>query len=265
MQVICQDKVLALTHGTSMDYLHLILSSGVIKAAIGDPPRELRGYQEVLNRGAYTQMVFHCNRNKVLKRGDCGKDVILVLSTSMLALESDYHVTNNWVGGMVFSPAVPGKTFKDKSYTPTQLQQFLIENTVHNCTSTFTKNEVVFSKDIDLRKYLMAIWICDHDEITTTHAIKNPSGNYSRAMIVNKKRDVNVLKHSVERFLQLFDYPNVDVEIVGRVPATRYNKYCTSTPVPDEDVWASTDLIADRAVAGLPPFDVAAFKKMRGI
>lgn len=228
----CPHDVMGLVHGTSLQYLDSIFTEGKIRAQVGDKPRIFQGNTVILNRGAFAQLVFTCNQGKLFERKDCAKDIMLVFSVNLLNIRKDYHVSNQWIGGMQKAPAnpkAPGPMHigrRVKSYTSSQFRQFLKENTTYNCSKAFSKNEVVFEKHIPL-KFLEAIWICHFRKITVQYSIIQPNGGYGRIM-EDVERDPEIVKRNVTTLLRKHHIENVDVSIIKTLPSTRYIRGCPS-------------------------------------
>ena len=171
-KLICNkftEKISCLVHGTSIEILPYILATNLLLARKGDPPRMIRGLPIILNKGLYMQAIFNCNLDKPLIKRQTDKTLYLVFSKVLLTIYDDYHISNNWFGGILFEPAGILKDSISKSYTKTQLEKYFEENII--CTESFVKNEVVFQSNVDLT-YLVGIWIFDYKQTDSDNQIK---------------------------------------------------------------------------------------------
>jgi hypothetical protein len=170
------DEVSCLIHATSFPNFIQILTTGIIKANTGDPPRMIKGNIETLNKGAFFQLVLKCDDGVPLD-SLCMQDVILVFSKNLLE-HQPYHITNNWAGGMVFSPLIPHKISPlAKSYN--DVNDYIADNIDKLCHGSHSKNEVVFNEHVPI-DFLIEVWICNLPIITKQINTLKPDGSYDR-------------------------------------------------------------------------------------
>ena len=109
------DNVACLIHSTHLHALGEILDDFKIKAHDGQPEREIWGHIERLDKGAFFQVLFKCNSGApIINTSLCEMELVLVFS-KLLLQRNDYHINNNWFGGMQFKPLIPNKRM-DISY-----------------------------------------------------------------------------------------------------------------------------------------------------
>lgn len=170
------DAVSCLIHGTSLQMFAKILRSGHIQAQAGDPPRKIKEFIETLNKGAFFQLILKCDEGLPIDTL-CMNDVILVFSKNLLN-EYPYHISTNWVGGMIFHPLIPGKLSSIvKSYD--NVDHYISDNIDTLCNRHHVRNEVVFNDHIPIN-YLSEIWICNTHSMIQRINTKNPDGTYKR-------------------------------------------------------------------------------------
>jgi len=204
------DEVSCLIHGTAFPKFIQILTAGHITASPGDPPQNIKGHIETLNKGAFFQLVLNCDEGVPLDLL-CIHDVILVFSKDIL--EYPYHISNNWAGGMIFQPLIPGKiSTLVKSYD--DVNDYIADNADKLCHGSHSRNEVVFNNNISI-DYLIEVWICNIPHMRQIINTKNPDGTYTR-----KPMDVDFnplrIKTMVERALTLYNKP-IPVKILNNI------------------------------------------------
>ena len=204
------DDVSCLIHGTSFPKFIEIMTSGQLTASPGDHPRMINGHIEILNKGVFFQLVLKCDDGVPLDLL-CIHDVILVFSKHIL--EYPYHISNNWVGGMIYEPLIPGKRSKvAKSYD--DVNHYIADNPDKLCHGSHSKNEIVFNNNISL-DYLMEIWICNVPRMTQLINTKNPDGTYTRKM-GNVQFNPERIQTMVQEALIHFNKP-VPVKILNHI------------------------------------------------
>jgi len=206
------DEVSCLIHSTSFPNFMQMLTSGIIKANPGDPPRIIKGNTEILNKGAFFQLVLKCDDGVPLD-SLCMQDVILVFSKNVLESQP-YHISNNWVGGMIFSPLIPLKiSIVAKSYD--NVNNYIADNMDKLCQGTHYKNEVVFQENIPM-DFLIEVWICNLPIITKQINTRQSNGSYTRKIdIVDFYPDR--IKVMVERALSKFN-KIIPVKVLNHIP-----------------------------------------------
>lgn len=211
------DKVSCLTHQTSIAYLQSILKEGYIIARPGDPPMKILGVNgapdryEILNKGAFFSLVLKQNENMSIYNNpripSCTNEVTLIFSKKLLE-DYPYHITNNWVGGMKFSPLTQvfysGHSGNVHSYS--NVNDYINANIGKDTL----KNEVVFNENIPL-DYLIEIWVCNIERMNLSVRTKNPDGTFSRNQEIIKFNPENV-KKEVEKMLSESNYNRVQVK-----------------------------------------------------
>ena len=172
--------IAVLVHGTSFDYCFNMIKMNQITAHPGDPVRTINDRQIILNKGVYFRILFNCHKLQSIQK-ICGNEIIMVFSKKLINKRNDFHVTNNWVGGMVFAPAdithVNQRRPDIKSYNKSQLGAFVSENKDIQCgEDSVWNNEIVFTENVDL-DFLKEIWICDFDYLKNIMESKKQPDN----------------------------------------------------------------------------------------
>ena len=163
-----------------------------------------------MNIGVFLQLLFTCNANKMIPT--CGKSIILVFSKRLLQHRSDYHVTNEWVGGVKYEPLGP---FSKKSFTTGEQVHSFDKSTLSElfqldvCSGSFKKNEIVFENDVPLDD-LMEIWICDQPSL---NGLDNKLDDEGKIIRIPRKNHVfypKQMKIYVENLLKKY---NMDIPV----------------------------------------------------
>jgi hypothetical protein len=168
------DNIACLIHSTNLYSFGQILNSFKIKAHEGDPEKVIRGYTERLNKGAFFQVLFKCNSGApIIQTSICKIEIVLVFS-KLLLQRDDYHINNNWFGGIKVKPLVPNKRMDIPFESYGNIIDYINSNL--NCSKNdrnvnISKNECVFQNDVSL-SYLREIWICNNHPRTIMQSVK---------------------------------------------------------------------------------------------
>ena len=215
-------NVSCLTHGTSLDFFSKILDNNYLVPNPGDPVKNVLGYDETVNKGAFFSLILKCNESKTINPL-CANDVILVFSKNILN-KYPYHISNEWVGGIQLEPLIPGKKRGSSGYafkTYNKITDYYSDNEKYICSygsdinNIGTKNEVIFDDNISLED-LIEIWICDMQNMTQRINTKKEDGTYTRKT-VNIVFDPQVIKQNVENLLTSKGL-NIPVKIIRNIP-----------------------------------------------
>jgi len=206
------DDVLCLTHGTSLEFFEMMLDENRIKARPGDSPIPVMGFQEVLNKGAFTSLVLKCNVGNSINPL-CANDVILVLSKDLLT-KQPYHISNNWIGGMQFAPLVPEKTRPIRTYG--DVLSYVQDNSEVLCKGSHLKNELVFDQDISLDD-LVEVWICNLSTMEKRINTEQPDGSFRR-VFTTVEFNPSDMQDRVYQLLKARGKPHIPVKIIDIIP-----------------------------------------------
>jgi hypothetical protein len=229
--------ITGLMHGTHMKSFQKIIESGMIKSQEGTFLKTQDGVAYFTNRGAFFQAIFQCHAGKNLKPFDSNREVILVFSTKILDIDDNFHISNNWFGGLPLAPAGkykpgPGAKAIWHSYNITQLNEFFTENFdllchgVERAASPFVRNEVVIHRDVPLENYLEEIWILDLKD----RSIETPSEKIpGRGVEQMKSREPTKLLEEINTIISGTPYEHIPIRVISHVPRTLYRKGCEGT------------------------------------
>jgi len=214
------DDVLCLTHGTSLEFFEDMLQENRVTANPGDPPKQIAGYEERLNKGAFTSLVLTCNVGNNINPL-CNFEVILVFSKKLLT-KIPYHISNNWFGGMQFAPLKQGKPrgpFKTYGDVPAYLE----DNSDTLCKGSHVKNELVFEEDIPL-DYLLEVWICNLSKTTKQINVRQPDGTFKRTTYNNLPFNPAYTLEFAQQLLSASGKDHIPVKIIDTIPAVSDEK-----------------------------------------
>ena len=168
------DNVACLIHSTNLIAFKNILENFKITAHEGDPELVIFGNRERLNKGAFFQVLFKCNSGApIINTSLCEMELVLVFS-KLLLQRNDYHINNNWFGGMQFKPLIPNKRMDISYKSYGNILDFINDNITcskNDRQVNIHKNECVFQNDVPL-SYLREIWICNHHPRQITRSRK---------------------------------------------------------------------------------------------
>ena len=229
--MMCEDitkkYVSYLIHGTSLESFEKILEYQFIKANIGDKARDINGEAQQLNKGAFMQLIFDCNKTKIIKVSN--KLINLVMSNELLSDYNDYHINNDWFGGMKFKPLGTVDKGKNKSYNKEQFRLFLEENEDKICRDVFSKNEIIFNNDIPLT-YLKEIWICDVPKFRIQKSTKSNNNKYEFQRTITDVELTPLQKQEIIKkikdLLESKGFANIPVKLIDNLPKPIDNNYC---------------------------------------
>ena len=230
--IMCADitkkYVSYLIHGTSIESFIKILDSNYIKANKGNAEKSFGNTLQSLNKGAFMQLIFDCNKNQIITESE--KLINLVMSNDLLSDYEDYHINNNWFGGLKVSPLTSYDKGKYKSYDKASFRTFLEENEDHICYKAFSKNEIIFKENIPLRKYLKQIWICDVPQFKIQKSTKSNNANFEFRrtyedvkLTYSQKNDII---ETIKRLLSSYGITNIPVELIKNIPSPNDDNYC---------------------------------------
>lgn len=169
---------------------------------------------EVLNKGAFFSLLLKCNENISIysdrRIPSCTNDVTLIFSKKLLE-DYPYHITNNWVGGIQFSPLSSTSKANINSYN--NVNDYINAN--KDCKDTL-RNEVVFNVNIPL-DYLIEIWVCNIKMMNAGVRRQNPDGTFNRNQELTEFNPENV-KTEVEGMLSKSNYKHVHVKVIDTLP-----------------------------------------------
>jgi len=213
--MICDKSLLSvsgLMHGTETMFFEEILKKGSLIAGKGEEVQLKTSSGErkpfFINKGVFFQILLTCNQNKPIPI--CSKSIILIFSKSLLSDRNDYHITNNWTGGMKLQPLsdLPPPQPTIKSFDKKHLTDFLDDP--ERCDHSFSLNEVVFERNVDL-SYLQEIWICNQNSLTGLVNSVLPNGDIIR---VHRQPDHRFYPIFIQKFvLNLLTKYNISVPV----------------------------------------------------
>jgi len=216
-----------LCHGTSIEFLKSILENGALIASPGDPPITIRGHTEILNKGVFTQLILNCDKELNMTDTElCNKEVLLIFNLDLLKLP--FHITNSWAGGVQVSPLIESKVGPvllngSRLKTYNTIDAYIQDNASYLCKGTHQRNEVVFQENVPL-SYLKEIWICNHEELTTTVNDRNEKGRTTKRTKKTIKIDPGKNKTEVETLLEEH-HIDVPVKIINNISGGYTSKY----------------------------------------
>jgi hypothetical protein len=210
---IMNEEVSCLIHGTSLKYFDEILKSDKLQTSSGDTPIIIKGFTEILNKGIFMSLILKCDTGTDM-RHLCSTDVFLVFSKDIL--QNNFHITNEWVGGMQVAPLIPGKVHNPRIRTYDNIEMYIADNTDTICKGSKSKNEVVFYDNISLDN-LVEIWICNVPEMQKRINTKLPNGSFSRKFVQISFSPYD-LKSRVEQMLTAHNKNHIPVKIIETIP-----------------------------------------------
>lgn len=164
-----------LLHGTSLEYAIDILKTKFIVANPGTNKRVLNNIETTFNKGVFVQALFKCSKNNVFNYNTTVFPVNFIFSNQLLYDREDWHLSNNWMGGMTWPPAskrsriINGKQQQEYfSFKKEQIGQYIdmyYDSICSNIAPPLFKNEIVFQDNIPLT-YLKAIYIYDSPNLS---------------------------------------------------------------------------------------------------
>ena len=215
------DNVACLIHSTNLIAFKNILENFKITAHEGDPELVIFGNRETLNKGAFFQVLFKCNSGApIIETSICDLEIVLVFS-KLLLQRDDYHISNNWIGGMQFKPLIPNKRMDVPIKSYGNMVDFINENLTcskNDRNVNINKNECVFMNDVSL-SYLREIWVCNHYPRIVTRSEKK-GNTYNRVQIqapITSDKYVNVVRTWLTR-MNLHD--KIKIKEINKVPET---------------------------------------------
>ena len=152
------DNIFAFVHGTTVVNCATILREGRVQSQPGNHPKPARyaSQSDLMNRGVFLQAIMTCNKGKPILYDSYSKEVMMVFSTKVLDIDHTCHISNNWFGWLIHTPASDIDRGPHRSYNISQLELFVSENEEKDCFSDkpFPKNELVIYKGYRGRLWL---------------------------------------------------------------------------------------------------------------
>ena len=212
------DHISCFVHGTNIENVKTIIDAGHIKNQPGNIVIQHGGFTYTLNKGAYVQAIFNCNKTKAVTDAFV-REVYFVFSTKILDINPSYHISSSWCGGIMYPPAGPRGWNSIKSFNRLQLQQYFDEYSATNCETEFPKNEVVINQDIPLSEYLEEIWIID----LPGRRVNDGGGIHRKPRATH---DTATLEASVKASIAGTPYVDIPIKVITTIPDQIYRKGC---------------------------------------